>query len=180
MEEIWRPIPGFPGYEISNFGQVKSYRQYKAGQLLTLHRNKKGYLQVRLQDIEGAQATKFVHRLVLLTFSPVENCENLTVDHIDCNPSNNRLDNLRWLTPEENLKRATLQSNWGQHCYNYSRKGGQIKITYEDGKEEIYPNLMRAVEATGMCKKTLNRYIENPNGFPGQRKKIKVEIISGK
>jgi len=180
MEEIWRPITGFPGYEISNFGQVKSYRQRKAGKLLTLHSNKKGYLQVRLQDVEGAQATKFVHRLVLLIFSPIENCENLTVDHIDCNPSNNRLDNLRWLTPEENLKRATLQPDWGQHCYNYSRKGGQIKITYEDGKEEIYPNLMRAVEATGMCKKTLNRYIENPNGFPRQRKKIKVEIISGK
>ena len=177
MEEEWRAIPGYPGYEISNFGQVKSYRQYKNGKILVLHSNKKGYLQVCLRDIEGAQATHYVHRLVLSTFSPVENYENLTVDHIDCNPSNNRLDNLRWLTAEENLKRATSQVGWGKHSYNYSRKGGQIKITYEDGREEIYPNLMRAVEATGMCKKTINRYINNPNGFAGQRKKIKVEIV---
>jgi hypothetical protein len=103
--------------------------------------------------------------------------ENLTVDHIDNNIENNHLSNLRWLTAEENLLRATLKEDWGKHCYNYSRKGGQIKITYEDGREEIYPNLMRAVEATGMCKRTINRYLENPNGFPGQRKRIKVELV---
>ena len=92
--------------------------------------------------------------------------------------ANNNLSNLRWMTAEENLSCAIAQEDWGQHCYNYSRKGGAIKITFEDGHAEIYPNLMRAVEATGMCKRTLNRYLENPNGFPGQRKKIKAEIIS--
>ena len=177
MLEQWLPIPGFPGYEVSNFGAIKSYKQTKAGKLLTLNKNKKGYLQVRMQDTDGAQTTKLVHRLVLMVFAPIEGMENLTVDHIDGNPANNNLSNLRWMTAEENLSRATAQEDWGQHCYNYSRKGGAIKITYEDGRVEIYPNLMRAVEATGMCKRTLNRYLENPNGFPGQRKKIKAEII---
>ena len=177
MEEKWLPIPGYPGYEVSNFGQIKSYKQSKAGKILTLHPNKKGYLQVRIQDIDGAQSTKFVHRLVMSAFSPNENANNLTIDHIDGNVINNNLSNLRWMTAEENLARATIQEGWGQHCYNYSRKGGQIKITYEDGREEIYPNLMRAVEATGMCKRTINRYLDNPNGFPGQRKKIKVELV---
>lgn len=177
MEERWLPIPGFPGYEVSNFGQVKSYKQVKAGKLLTPKKNHKGYFEVRLQDIDGAQVSKFVHRLVLMVFSPVRGMEDLTVDHIDNNIENNHLSNLRWLTAEENLFRATLKEDWGKHCYNYSRKGGQIKITYEDGREEIYPNLMRAVEVTGMCKRTINRYLENPNGFPGQRKKIKVELV---
>ena len=112
-----------------------------------------------------------------MVFSPVEGMESLTVDHIDNNIENNHLSNLRWLTAEENLLRATSKEDWGKHNYNYSRKGGQIKITYEDGREEIYPNLMRAVETTGMCKRTINRYLENPNGFPGQRKKIKVELV---
>ena len=177
MEEKWLPIPGFPGYEVSNLGQVKSYKQTKAGKLLASKKNHKGYLEVRLQDIDGAQVSKFIHRLVLMTFAPIDNMENLTVDHIDNNIENNHLSNLRWLTAEENLLRATLKEDWSKHCYNYSRKGGQIKITYEDGREEIYPNLMRAVEATGMCKRTINRYLENPNGFPGQRKKIRVELI---
>jgi hypothetical protein len=128
--------------------------------------------------MDGAQAIKFVHRLVLMVFAPVKGMENLTVDHIDNNPENNHISNLRWMTAEENLSRATKQEGWGQHCYNYSRKGGAIKITFEDGHFEVYQNLMRAVEATGMSKKTINRYLENPNGFPGQRKKIKAEIIS--
>jgi hypothetical protein len=127
--------------------------------------------------MDGAQATKFVHRLVLMVFAPIEGMENLTVDHIDNNPENNHISNLRWMTVEENLLRATKQEGWGQHCYNYSRKGGAIKITFEDEHFEVYPNLMRAVEATGMSKKTINRHLENPNGFPGQRKKIKVEIV---
>lgn len=180
MEEIWKEIPGFPGYEVSNLGRVKSYKQYRAGKILTLHPARKGYLQVRMQDIDGAQITKYIHRLVMIAFNPIEGAENLTVDHIDNNPTNNCLDNLRWMTAEENLARATAQDGWGQHSYNYSRKGGQIKITHEDGSCQIFPNLMRAVEATGMCKKTINRYLANPDGFPGQRKKIKVEIIPGK
>lgn len=177
MEEIWKEIPGFPGYEVSNLGRVKSYKQCRAGKILTLHSARKGYLQVRMQDIDGAQTTKYVHRLVMMVFSPIEGAENLTVDHIDNDPTNNCLDNLRWMTAEENLARATAQDSWGQHSYNYSRKGGQIKITYEDGSCQIFPNLMRAVEATGMCKKTINRYLVNPDGFPGQRKKIKVELV---
>ena len=44
MTEQWLPIPGFPEYFVSNFGAIKSYKQTKAGKLLTLNKNKKGYL----------------------------------------------------------------------------------------------------------------------------------------
>lgn len=62
-----------------------------------------------MQDTDGAQATKLVHRLVLTVFAPTEGMEDLTVDHIDGNPANNNLSNLRWMTAEENLARATTQ-----------------------------------------------------------------------
>jgi hypothetical protein len=100
---------------VSNFGAIKSYKQSKAGRLLSLKKNHKGYLEVRLQDADGAQAVKFVHRLVLTVFAPVKGMENLTVDHIDGNPENNHISNLRWMTAEENLSRATKQEGWGQH-----------------------------------------------------------------
>ena len=176
---MWKPIPyeGYEGYEVSDEGEVRSFKVYKTGKILKPRANKKGYYQVALQHKDGTQHSFYIHRLVLMAFSPVEGMENLTVDHIDNDHTNNNLSNLQWLTAEDNLNKATRSSNWGQHAYNYSRKGGAIQITYEDGRTERYPNLARAVEGTGMCKKTLNRYIENPNGFPGQRKKMRVEIL---
>ena len=49
---------------------------------------------------------KSAHRLVMLTWKPIPDAENLTVDHLDHNKRNNELSNLEWVTGEENLKRA--------------------------------------------------------------------------
>jgi hypothetical protein len=46
------------------------------------------------------------HRVVMLTWRPTANAENLTVDHLDHNKRNNSLDNLEWVSEEENLRRA--------------------------------------------------------------------------
>ena len=82
--------------EVSNKGRVrhkishKLYKQY-------IDDSRGGYLLVQ---IEGKRYR--VHRLVKLSFSPVENFENLVVDHIDGNRQNNNLDNLRYATQPEN------------------------------------------------------------------------------
>jgi hypothetical protein len=46
------------------------------------------------------------HRVVMLTWRPTANAENLTVDHLDHNKRNNALENLEWVTQEENTRRA--------------------------------------------------------------------------
>ena len=46
------------------------------------------------------------HRVVMLTWRPTANAENLTVDHLDHNKRNNALDNLEWVSLEENKRRA--------------------------------------------------------------------------
>jgi hypothetical protein len=46
------------------------------------------------------------HRVVMLTWRPTANAENLTVDHLDHNKRNNSLENLEWVTSEENSRRA--------------------------------------------------------------------------
>lgn len=44
MEVIWRNIPDFPDYKVSNLGGIISYRRYSNGQLLHGCPDKDGYL----------------------------------------------------------------------------------------------------------------------------------------
>lgn len=46
------------------------------------------------------------HRIVMLTWKPIPDAENLTVDHLDHNKRNNEVINLEWVTKAENLQRA--------------------------------------------------------------------------
>jgi len=49
---------------------------------------------------------KAAHRLVLMTYKPVEAMDILTVDHLNHNKRNNELSNLEWVSEELNLTRA--------------------------------------------------------------------------
>ena len=99
MEEIWRNIKQNSGYEISNYGRVKSlnYRNTNECRILKPYPNKKGYLQIRI----GGKMYR-VHRLVAEAFIP--NTENKPyIDHINTIKDDNRVENLRWCTAEENI-----------------------------------------------------------------------------
>lgn len=105
MEEIWRPIPGYSGYEISSLGNARSIerivevtiggktvkRHYK-GSVLTPHFDgRKHYLHVVL----GKSGAHNIHRLVAETFIP--NPDGLPeVNHKDEDKTNNCADNLEW------------------------------------------------------------------------------------
>lgn len=49
---------------------------------------------------------KAAHRLVLMTYKPVESMDNLTVDHLNHNKRNNELSNLEWVSKQVNQARA--------------------------------------------------------------------------
>lgn len=63
--------------------------------------NQNGYIVIKTRN--GFQAA---HRLVMKTWMPTEDMDNLTVDHLDHNKRNNALDNLEWVTDAENKRRA--------------------------------------------------------------------------
>jgi NUMOD4 motif/Helix-turn-helix domain/HNH endonuclease len=114
-DEVWKEIPGFPGYEVSNQGRVRSYWRkvglgYKKGtkqildtepQRIRKHSfTKYGYPQVRLSH-DGKKYTLLVHQLVLLLFigpcpPGMESCHN------DGKPAHCTWDNLRWDTRSGN------------------------------------------------------------------------------
>jgi hypothetical protein len=98
MEEIWKPIEGFESYQVSNMGNVKSFKRFKDGIALKLFTNNK-YLAVELHNKNVKQI--YVHTLVANAF--VENLDNKPcIDHKDQNKHNNCADNLRWATHSEN------------------------------------------------------------------------------
>lgn len=116
MTEIWLPIKGFENlYEISNMGKVKSLaREWIAGNntvqrhkdyiLTPSYTNKggSGYLQVLLYDGKGHRYRKKIHKLVAEMFleKPINN--KLVLDHINGIKTDNRVENLRWVTHYEN------------------------------------------------------------------------------
>ena len=113
--EIWKPIIGFPGYEVSNFGRVKSLdrvitrrdgsRQFCKGVVMKQIPDKDGYLRLALGK-QGKRYSKTVHRLVAEAFIS-EALDNRQVNHIDEIKTNNRVDNLEYVTSLENNNHGT-------------------------------------------------------------------------
>jgi hypothetical protein len=71
--------------------------------------NGTGYLQVNLTNSDGIRKKYYVHRLVYETFAgPIP--EGYEIDHIDCNKTNNAIENLQLLTRKENMKKCLLHN----------------------------------------------------------------------
>ena len=132
--EIWKNIKGYENlYLISNTGKVKALAKSIWNGQGYLHfpeiirkptYDKDGYLNITLSK-KGKSTTFKLHRLVATAFIP--NPNNLPeVNHIDGNKSNNKVDNLEWVTRSENQKhafRTGLINQNGKNNHMYGRIG---------------------------------------------------------
>ena len=116
-EEVWLPIPGYEGwYSVSNIGRVRRDKIGPAtypGRILKCWSDRHGYRRVELFNRKWLGYFQ-VHRLVLMAFVGPRP-EGMECRHLNGNPSDNRLENLRWGTSKENsadsVKHRTML--WG-------------------------------------------------------------------
>jgi len=105
--EIWKDIEGYPNYQVSNMGRVKSlnYRRTGKEKIIKGSKNNSGYLTVTLSK-EGKMKSYFIHRLVASAF--LDNPNNLQqVNHKDENIKNNCVENLEWCDSSYNVNFGT-------------------------------------------------------------------------
>jgi hypothetical protein len=109
MEE-WRPIQGTKGFiEVSNEGRVRSLLRGEP-RILKTQTDNKGYHRIRV-TIERDKRSYKVHREVAKAFIP--NPERLPqVNHRDGNKDNNSVNNLEWVTNQENAIHAIKNGLW--------------------------------------------------------------------
>ena len=137
MKEVWRDIPGYEGYyQASNLGNIKSLpKKYKPLGRILKPQQRNNYLIVSLSR-DGKSKSQSVHRIIMKTFKGES---NLTVNHIDGNKHNNKLENLEYCTPRDNSRHVFIS---------------KIKTTNtEKFKDEIIKDYKNGVTLTKLTKK---------------------------
>lgn len=110
-------------YQVSNKGDVRNGAN---GYIMKPQISTRGYYQVLLSKCNGDVKMFSVHRLVAEAFIP--NPENKPeVDHIDGDKTNNKVENLRWVTHKENCNNPNTKRDGEQH--HFYGKCGKLNPT---------------------------------------------------
>lgn len=158
MDEIWKDIPNYEGYQASNLGRIRTYNKITYNKMHRERHWKNRILKYKIQNDyktgyrvtlwkSGKPKDLLVARLVGTTF--LENLidTNMTINHKDGNRLNNRVENLEWLSRADNIK--------------YGFENGQYKqthiILYNNNKEYEFRSLTLASQFLGRN----NSYISN-------------------
>jgi len=129
----WKTIIDFPNYEINNLGDVKNTLR---GKILKTTVSTDGYSHVGLYT-NGKRKHYNIHRLIAIHFIP--NPENKPcIDHINRIKTDNRLQNLRWVTYAENNQNVSIHKDnklkeqnicEDKNCYKFQKVINGLKHT---------------------------------------------------
>lgn len=173
-KEIWKDIPGYEGiYQASTFGNIRTaegkitsnkryaVRRWKQRILKPKSPKSDGYrgdLRVSLWK-DGASKDFLVARLVAMTWVKGYS-DDMTVNHIDGNYLNNRIDNLEWVSLRDNIRK-------GFETGLFSKSQTKVRLIDENHNYIDFASLSEA-----------SRYLSRNNGYLSNR--IKKSKLSAK
>lgn len=141
MNEQWKVVPSYPHLQASNLGRI---RNTKTNRILGGSTNNCGYKQISVASKKLANG-KFTsvlvmkHRLVAEAWIP--NLDNKSeIDHINHNRKDNRIENLRWCTRQENMDNTTVN--------NIIK--ARSKAVINDDTLEVFPSAAEAARKLGI------------------------------
>ena len=139
MNDIWRDIPGYEGlYQINNIGQVLSLR---SGQLRKDVKSGRGYRAVELSSANRTKRRFYIHRLVAITFLGTPPTKHYVVNHKNLNKRDNRVENLEWTTPEDNMNHAYVNGRTDfRRSLRVDNKTGISGVSQHSGGYEVSLN----------------------------------------
>ena len=129
--------------------------------------NENGYLALYVDKLKK---NVVAHRIVMITWKPILNAMEMTVDHLDHNKRNNRLNNLEWVTRQENEKRA-VEDIINPNLKFYFMVNGQRftspeeAFPYVKSKMDYLDAVLLRVEAIQKIYNTLTNAYINKNKF---------------
>jgi hypothetical protein len=148
--EIWVPVYGLPAYQVSNLGNIKRiahvgfHKRYGnrnfQERMLKPAKNNDGYLRLNI-----GKKHKFVHVIVLESFVGPRP-KGMQVCHNNGKPDDNRLENLRWDSPKNNV-----QDRKKHGTYQYGEKNHQFKYS-----KELKQEIIASLESAKILAKRLN------------------------
>ncbi len=171
IAETWKIIPGLESYAINEDGVIKALPKVREGRLDCLNshegctkksqrkykehlikpRVSSNYLYVCLMH-NGIKRDYRVHRLVYKVFVG-DIPEGMVIDHIDGNKLNNNINNLRCVSPTDNMRNPNTRNKCAKPVVHLKADGTTIAE---------YPSIHLAAEATGVdsayiCRRLLGK-----------------------
>ena len=176
--EVWGKIKDYPNYEVSNKGNIRNIKTLNI--LKGCLRN--SYPSVTLSK-EVKTNTKNIHRIVATTFLGES---ELIVNHKDGNKANNNLENLEWVSYEDNTRHALenkLQKTHPNRVGQYILKGEDMILI------KVYLSIIEASKETGISDKHIGSVCRGNRKSTGgyvwkyidkEFSKINIEDVVGK
>ena len=169
--EVWITIENHPMYMVSTYGRVRSLDRHVSGKLgsfrlqkgkiLSPYKNKDGYLVVDLNDKQYR-----VHRLVAEAFLGKSDVD-MEVNHKDRCRQNNNVDNLEWVTLQENQEHSWLNgrigSMNGRFGFDHNKSHAVIRI-FDGIVVDVFGSIKEAARELGVADCIIGQAIKNRGG----------------